>query len=185
MFFENWKQWISNNSIFDVGDGRLIFYPYGPFRGYFVPRPEFQPLIVKSIFWFNLTVFATTLAVFPLQVILNLQFDTVLCVGFLLDYAHYDFRTRRITRKFVPLPSALSVRLYARCRGLDELWTRVISLSFLGIVLGAVGHLQGSVFAWIANLVVSYHLVGAVAAIRAHSGDTPRIAESIERSKSS
>jgi hypothetical protein len=185
MFFDRWKQQISDNFIFDVGDGRLIFYPYGPFRGYFVPRPEFKPLIVKSIFWFNLTAIATALAAYPLWVVLNLEIDTVLCVGCLLGYGHYHLRTRRVTRKLVPLPSELSLRLYARCRGLNELGTHVISSLFMGAIFATIGFVQGSFFSWIVILIVSYHLAGAIAAIRAHSRETRRIPEPIERSKSS
>lgn len=140
MFFARWKRKIADSIILTTSDGRVVFYPLGAFKAYLVPKTAFEPLIIKSIAWFRASMWASFAVTTAIGVWLNINMDVLLLVG-LLDYVHYYFRIRRITRKLVGLPVHLSMRAYASSQDPEMMWQRFFQSTFMAVLCGVVGFL--------------------------------------------
>ena len=140
MLFTRWKQKIADSLIFTTNDGRVVFYPFGPLKGYLLPKTAFEPLIIKSIVRFNVSALVSFAGAAVIGALLNISMDVLLLIG-LLDYVHYCFRIRRITRKFIALPRRLSIRVYASSQAPERMWERIWSITFMALICGVFAFL--------------------------------------------
>lgn len=140
MRFTRWKQKIADSLIFTTNDGKVVFYPFGPLKGYLLPKSAFEPLIIKSIVWFNVSAFASLAGTMVIGALLNINMDILLLIG-LLDYVHYYFRIRRITRKLIALPHRLSIRVFASSQDPKKMWERFWLITFMGLIFGVFAFL--------------------------------------------
>ena len=135
-----WKKKIADSLIFTTNDGRVVFYPFGPLKGYLLPKTAFEQLIIKSIIRFNVGALASFIVTAAIGWLLNISMDVLLLIG-LLDYVHYYFRIRRITRNLIALPRPLSIRVYAWLQDPERMWKRFWSFTFMTIMCGVLAFL--------------------------------------------
>lgn len=140
MFFARWKQKIADSIILTTSDGQVIFFPFGAFKGYLLPKSAFEPLIIKSIVWFHVSALASFVVTVAIGRLLNINIDILLPIG-LLDYVHYHFRVRRLTRKLIGLPGRLSIRAYASSQDPEMMWQRFFQVTFMSVICGVTGFL--------------------------------------------
>ena len=139
MPFTEWKAKIAKSVLFPVADGRIVFFPYGPFKAWILPRSAFGPIVVNALLWFHISTVVSGILTAVIGAALGINMDILLLVG-LLDYIHYHFRVRRITRACIRLPREFGIRLYAASTGIQKLWERLFSiplmtLMFVGLAL--------------------------------------------------
>ena len=135
MNISRWKKQIADKFFVTTSDGSVIFFPFGPIRGYLLPKTAFKAIIINSIVWFNvgaLGSFAVTAAV---GLLLNISMDILLLIG-LVDYVHYYFRIRRITRNLVGFPHQLSMRVYASAQDPVRLWEHFWAIALMTTICG-------------------------------------------------
>lgn len=133
--FERWIRRIAESIIVESSDGRKVFYPFGPFKGYVLSKAAFEPIIIKSIVWFNLSALASFAVAAGICAVFKLSTDVLLIAG-ILDFVGYYFRFRRVARKLVPLPQRLSIRFYAMAQDEDKMWQRLVSIVMMVIMCG-------------------------------------------------
>ena len=140
-----WKESLRKTCFIRGDDGRIIFYPYGPFKGFVLPRKEFEPIIVNSLArFFGMTV-AILIAAYAVGVILAAVSAMLTVVG-ILEFLIYRARVRRLTKKLPTMPRELSVRLYAMKQDpehLSQQFTAQIMMLSMMLVMGTVFQLLG------------------------------------------
>lgn len=122
--------------IFTTEDGRVVFYPEGPFRGFVLPDSELESQLADSVNRHHTRAFWSCLMVVVIGAVLNFSVLTLALVG-VFDYAWCIVRIRRMTRELVELPRGLSVRLYASLQPTEKLQERCVQGSILLVMAGA------------------------------------------------
>ncbi len=120
MLSEKWKQRIASSHLLTTGDGRIVFYPFGPLKGYLLPKSAYRPLVVKMFESFTIFTIATLVFSFLIGGIFKLSLELLLLIG-LLDLIPYCFCVRRLTRKMIKLPCKLSMQVYASVQDPEEM----------------------------------------------------------------
>lgn len=131
-----WKQKIAESTIFPLGDGRRLFFPFGPFKGYVIPKRAFEAVLVKALIRFSVGGLISFVGFSVLGVLLNINMDVLLVVG-LLDVVVYYFLARRITRKLIGLPPRLSMRVFSSLQDTERLWVGLIGSTLMAVFIGA------------------------------------------------
>jgi hypothetical protein len=141
-----WKERLRKTSFIRGDDGRIVFYPHGPFKGYVLPRKEFEPIIVDSL----ARIVAMNIAILIAAVFVGAFVGTVsamlTAVGF-LEFLYFRARIRRLTKKLRLMPRELSVRLYALKQNPDELsqqfWSQLMMFAVTLPIIALALFLQG------------------------------------------
>lgn len=150
-----WKEKLLQAMIVTSKSGKSVFYPFGPFKGYLVSKPDYEPIIVRAYAWF---VFGGVVN-FLIAVFVGRRFDVLLesvMLMLLVDYVLYHFRVRQITKHFVALPWHFSMRVYASLLDPRLMRQQTAFLLFYaaGGVYGLIAH-PFSIAAWsVMGLVV-------------------------------
>ncbi len=135
MLSEKWKQQIVASHLITTGDGRIVFYPFGPLKGYVLPKSAYRPLVVKMFESFTIFTIATCVLSLLVGRTFNLSLELMLLIG-LLDLIPCCFCVRRLTRKMIKLPCKLSMQVYASVQDPEEM--KVLFWRKLFLVIGCV-----------------------------------------------
>jgi hypothetical protein len=119
----------------DSPDGKVIFFPFSPLKGYVVPNRTFKRLIVKSYLKSRIGGWASVAVALTAGIIFKSTLVALLVIGLsmLLDA---KFRIGRLTKKLAPLPVSLSLRSYAHWKNPDRLWDAFIRFAMMAGLLG-------------------------------------------------
>lgn len=132
------KEFVSKTKFVRDGDGRIVFYPHGPFQGYILPRMEFEQIIVNSLARLFSMNFAILIAAVFVGAFLGAVSAMLTAVGF-LEFLFYRARVRRLTKKLRLMPRELSVRIYAMKQDpyeLSQQFTAQIMILSMMLVMG-------------------------------------------------
>ncbi len=141
MLSEKWEQRIASSHLLTTGDGHVFFYPYGPLKGYLLPKPAFRPLVLKMLVSFTTFTIATFVLSFLIGGFFNLSLELLLLIG-LFDLIPYSFCVQRLTRKMIKLPFHLGMQVYASVQDPQEmkvLFWRKLSLVIICAFFTVVG----------------------------------------------
>lgn len=116
-----------------TNDGRVFFYPLGPFKGFILPRLEFEPVIVKSLARCHTWNFAALVLSVAVGLMFGITMILLAIIGF-LDMLHYYIRVRQLTRRLPAMPADLSVRFYASQKDPQEL-AKLFNMELIMIVM--------------------------------------------------
>ena len=136
MFSARWKRKLAPPLIVSADDGHRVFFPFGPLRGYALPKRAFESIIGTSQVWLTFTSIGLFLAIPVVSKLLNLSVDPLLCIALLCFFIGNYIRTKRIARYLVPLPRAIGMRVYARALGPLEMWKRIWFFVFAAAMSG-------------------------------------------------
>ena len=78
------------------GDDHIVFYPFGPFKGYALPRPAFQRVALRSARQAALGMALFSIVTTVLGTVLGLGIVAMTGVG-VVDCFFYPFLIRRVT----------------------------------------------------------------------------------------
>lgn len=122
------RRWIDNltRSMFlSSGNNLTVFYPYGPFKGYTVPSPEFQRVLLRAIRRFSILAMRTLVISLILGAVLGYAYGAgyayaAVAASCLAVVVGQSMLIRRLTKRLQPLPFGFGFRFYTRyC---DEQW---------------------------------------------------------------
>jgi hypothetical protein len=137
-----WKERLRKASFIRGDDARIVFYPHGPFKGYVLPRKEFEPIIVDSLARIVAMNIAILIAAVFVGAFVGAVSAMLTAVGF-LEFLIYGARVRRLTKKLAAMPRGLSVRLYALKQDPEKLSQQLTSqVMMLGLMLAMGTGLQ-------------------------------------------
>ena len=128
-----WSEQLTQSFFLSSKDGCVVFFPFGPFKGYFIPRPGFQRVILAFLKRTMVFTIASSIIITVIGASLGFGFTTLTAIG-LFDYLLYSILIRRVTRRLLPLPFALGFRFYAQCCDEQRLWEQFFAAIFISVV---------------------------------------------------
>ena len=130
-----WSEELSAEYLLSDDDGRVVFYPMGPLKGYVVPKPAYVPIVIKSLIRSLLCTPVIGFAIMFIGAAIGFGFNTV-CALMFLAIVPYWILIRRLIRRMTVLPFGLAFRFYARHYRVHHLWQRLLgSLLMIGLFI--------------------------------------------------
>lgn len=120
-----WIDKLTHSAFLSSGNDLTLFYPYGPFKGYSVPRPRFQRVLQRAIGRFNILAMRILIISLILGAVLGYAYGAgyayaAVAASLLAVMVAQSMLIRRLTKRLQPLPFGLGFRFYGRhC---DEQW---------------------------------------------------------------
>jgi len=140
-----WSEYLTNSYFRSCEDDQVVFFPFGPFKGYFVPRPAFQRVLIT--FLKRTTAFGLIIWIIATGIGALLGFGCVtFCAIGLIDLILFAVLIRRVTKRLRRLPISLSFAYYAQCSDVQSLWQMFLMSNFCVLFIFFFNHNLWSYF---------------------------------------
>lgn len=116
--------------------GYVVFFPFGPFRGYLLPSSEFTAMATKTVMRFHGLSLLCLPLTFGVSAAFKISIDHSVWMLFGPIYVLFLACVWRITRKLEKLPFRLSATTYAATAEPEELMQFVTSFALLTGMIG-------------------------------------------------
>ena len=133
MILNRWKMAISKGRIFRTEDGRIFAFPYGPLVAYLLPDAKCQSLLENVFLWWAVATIPIMVATIAVSKIYSLSVYFLL-LPIVLHYVFFNPIVWFITRKWVRLPIAVSLRTCAAVHDLSTLYENSYRFTFAAIL---------------------------------------------------